>query len=297
MKKLLSLIFIFYILALTGCGTSPKAGDKASENTSSSEIIQTENTATDESLQSEDDTQEDDSWKYEVAQRLYDEFCYFYEHKDDDMSNDEYYIGYRTPSPYHSYVNYNVIMAADRANGIAVYKNFLPKEKVEYVRSKSKELNDVIGSMEILKSGYSKSGLHYMAIVDEYTTNAYYSSPSCDKIRGDTSECDLITDLRWDASISVFDLYVEDLANKKQTIDIDIDLIYYDFNIIKKPKLLPYEANDMLEKYGRKNITNSTTQVKNKSWNLYCYEHAIAPDNIKITSYGEETILSNQIVF
>ena len=81
-------------------------------------------------------TPSDDSWKYEVAERLYEEFCYFYKHKDDDMSNDEYYIPYGEPVQYHSYVNYNLVMAADRAAGVGVYKDYLTDDKVEYVLRK-----------------------------------------------------------------------------------------------------------------------------------------------------------------
>jgi len=246
-------------------------------------------------------TPDDDLWKYQVAKRLYEEFCYFYEHRNDDMSNDEYYVDYGEPVQYHSYVNYNLVMAADRAAGIGVYKEYLSADKVEYVRSKCEEIDSKIGTMEIFHFGYSQAGLHYMAIIYEYTTNSFYSCPSCNKIRGDTLEKDFIMEMRMDALVNVYDFYVEDLSNSNEYIDMNINMFYDTYGgkvyEIKKETNLTDKAMDILDKYSREVIPDTVTDVKNKSWNLYCYEHNYVPNVIKVISYGEETLLTNYIPY
>ena len=286
-----SLCVLLCIILLCGC-TNTVEHHPVNTVESENEIIQEETVVGKTMI-----TPADDSWKYEVAERLYDEFCYFYGHRNDDMSNDKYYVDYEEPVQYHSYTNYNLMMATDRATGIAVYKDYLSPDKVEYVRSKCEEINSKIGSMEMLHFGYTESGLHYIAILFIGTTNSFYSRPLCDKIRNDTAECDFILDMSLKANYEVHDIFVEDLSNSNEYIDMNVD--FFEYGITKETKIekkydLSINAEEILKRYNRKILGKGITDVKNNSWNLYVTQKHVWYE-AKITSYGEETVLSNYI--
>ena len=274
MKKLLSLIFIFYILALTGCGTSPKAEGKVSENKSNNEIIQTENTATDESLQSEDDTQEDDSWKYEVAQRLYDEFCYFY----DNMEEHEII---QKAMNTHKYVNrnavgYNCVMAKDRSCGIfQVYYKYLSDEQLEDVNNKMFDL-DYVDYFSRVQFGYSRSGLHFIAIYPWETEYGTAKKEAINEIRNLDDEFDFMSEF---TDCCPVDLYVEDLSNRVNKININIS--FGNNNPINNTL---NSSAEILKKYDRNYICNGNINIK--TWNLYMFEKSES-DDIVITTERE----------
>lgn len=238
-------------------------------------------------------TNSDDSWKYEVAQKLYEEFCYFYERRNTDMTNDKYYIHYGEPLPYHSYVNYYRVMAADRANGVYTFKDYLSKDKVDYVLSKCDEINEKLSGFVRLFFGYTDSGLHYLGIIYDFTTNSYYCRPMCDKVRGDTNESEFLNEIYSSSLFRVYDIFTEDLTGKRSTINMDVEFINmsdYKPVVVENYYDLLDEGNLVLKKYGRKLVAEGTNEFKNKSWNLYAVK-SIA-DKVYICSYGKKIQLT-----
>lgn len=281
------------MMMLSGCGAQSPAPAGLREVVDEIFVEPTYNEA-------EKPTDEDDSWKYEVAERLYNEFCYFYDHKDDNIFTDNYYNRYRNfiLSPYHKFYSYNLAMAADRANGILTYKDYLSDEKYEHVMKKSKELYEEFGNGGMVYFGYSKSGLHYISLSYNGTNVTTYARPLCDKLRKDDDESEFLYEMCIDGNLLIHDFYVEDLRNKKDVIDVDIRFSTvdgYKKGVINKQYHISPEANAVLGKYNRSLVERGVTKLKNKSWNLYATRPYLSDrmDIFDVISNGEITTLDN----
>lgn len=288
MKKVVLCILFICAFSLNGCNNVPQKPanfEKAETQTSNLDTVQTE-------INKAQTKPTDDSWKYEVAEKLYEEFCYFYKNRNKDMSNDKYYVNYGKPVQNHVYTNYNIIMAADRAQGVLVYKNYLSEDKVSYVLEKSYELNEKIDWTDRVCFGYSKTGMHYIAIMYNHTSNSYYSSPMCDKIRGDYYESNFMAEI-FNESLYVQDVFAEDLSKQKNEINIELhfsDDFYFksEFEPLAKISL---ETKNILKKYDRTFKSNKNSIVKENTWNVWMTERLV--DYLSITCDGKKTILQH----
>ena len=299
MKKVLLIICI--VMMLSGCGAE-NLPHKVIDYTFSKPRIQ-------KVLPThvfEEVPDDDDSWKYDVAERLYNEFCYFYANIGDRMENDTYYREYKINWDYKGtgiprfYTDYNALMAADRAKGVIAYRDYLDKSKVDYVLSKKDEINQHISWFEWVYSGYTKSGLHFVALAYNYTSNAYYCEPACNKIRGDVKESEFLTELHYckNGPLGV-DLYVEDLSQRRD--EIEVYPVFMDSGESKNNKDIEVvhdytpDVLEVLKQYGRQPMANDTTKLKNKSWNLYIYTVNKLADEIMIETKGSVLELVNDI--
>ena len=283
MKKALMCTLLISVLCLLGCEAQPM-------NIESKEVAVPQSFAKPKAEVEPVEKYTDDSWKYEVAERLYKEFCYFYEHRNDDMSNDEYYVNYPEPLRQHTYTNYNVMMAADRAEGVVVYRNYLSEDKVRYVLEKVDELNEKLDWVYRVCFGYSKNGMHYIAILYNHVTNSYCSSPMCDKIRGDYNESNFMDEV-FSQSHYVQDVFVEDLSKQKNEFDLELQFsndFYFEFEPLEE---ISSEVKNIITKYNRNFISNKNTTVKNGTWNVWMTERLVG--YLSITCDGEKTVLKH----
>ena len=276
------------VFSLNGCNRIPqKTANSEKAETLLSNIYSVQREVNEKQTESTDD-----SWKYDVAERLYEEFCHFYEYRNADMSNDEYYVNYGEPLRQHTYANYNVIMAADRAEGVIVYQNYLSEDKVSYVLEKSDELNKKLDWCDKVCFGYSKTGMHYIAIMYNHVTNSHYSSPMCDKIRGDYNETDFMDEV-FGESLYVQDIFVEDLSKQKNEFDLQLQFSndFYFEREFEPLAEISFEVRNIIIKYDRNFKSNKTATVKNSTWNIWVTERLV--DYLSITCDGEKTILQH----
>ncbi len=288
MKNVLFCILTICVFLLNGCDNELQ---KITDSDNPENTINDTPIATTEYNESQTEPT-DDSWKYEVAERLYEEFCYFYEHRNDDMSNDEYYVNYGKPLRQHTYTNYNVIMAADRAEGVIVYQNYLSEDKISYVLGKSDELNEKLDWSDRICFGYSKTGMHYVAIMYNHITNSYYSSPMCDKVRGDYNESDFMDEV-FGESLYVQDIFVEDLSKQKNEFNLELqfsDDFYFECEFGPLAEISS-EAKNIIIKYDRTFKSNKNATVKNSTWNIWITERLV--NYLSITCDGEKTVLQH----
>ncbi|MEE1042803.1 MAG: hypothetical protein UH854_02450 [Clostridia bacterium] len=284
MKKVAFYILIITIFLLNGCGNESDFTDTKTAANHTSAVSMEYNESQTELT--------DDSWKYEVAERLYDEFFYFYEHRNDDMSKDEYYINYGEPIQQHTYTNYNVIMAADRAEGVRVYQNYLTEDKISHVMEKNEELNEKLDWCDRVCFGYSETGMHYIAIMYNHITNSYYSSPMCDKIRDDYNESNFMEEI-FGESLYVQDVFVEDLSKQKNEFNLELQFSndFYFKNKYEPLAEISPETKGILKKYNRTFESNKYATVKNNTWNIWLTEMLV--DYLSITYNGEKTVLQH----
>ena len=258
MKKLLSSILIFCTLILDGCNY--------------------QNSATSENYKINETTpiQEDDSWKYEVAQRLYDEFCYFY-------NNMEEHEIIQKAMNTHKYVNrnavgYNCIMANDRGCGISqVYYKYLSDEQLEDVRNKMFDL-DYVDYFSGVQFGYSENGLHFIAIYPLETEYGTAKREAINEIRNLNDEFSFMSEF---TDCCPLDLYVEDLSGRTDYVSIKIN-----FDNKSPINNISLSAVETLKKYGKNYILNNSLNLD--SWNLYMFEKT-STEEISIT-VGDETV-------
>lgn len=281
MKKAILCILFISVFSLNGCHTIPRKPANI-ENTKIQEShynsVQTEVNET----QAEST---DDLWKYEVAERLYDELCYFYdnmeEHKIIDIAKTSHKFVNRNK------VGYNCVMAIDRGCGISqVYYKYLSDEKLDDVRRKMLDL-DYVDNFSGLHFGYAENGMHFIAIDAENWEYGKVDDTAKNKIRNSDYEMVFLYEFSKNSDVFLVDVFAEDLSGKKETISMNINYVLWNQPYI--PDL--YGINsvssgaDVTEKYNR-NIVNTNEPVKINSWNLYATKKDINDDMIVVTPEG-----------
>ena len=213
----------------------------------------------------------DDSWKYEVAERLYEEMCYFY----DNMEEHEIIEMAKKSRKYvnRNEVSYNCVMAVDRGCGIGqVYYKYLSEEKVNDVLDKLYNL-EYVDYFSGVSFGYMENGMHFIAI---YPKNWEYGTVSDDaknKIRNLTDEMNFLYEFSDNSEYFMADVYAEDLSGQKEDLTMNLKFVARDEPFIldmQKVDILS-EGTDVIEKYNRSYISTNES-VKAETWNLFAFE-------------------------
>ena len=278
MKKILLYLSLISVLCFNSCAIK-------TNNTFNEEIIETINIvqSTNEEISSD---YIDNSWKYEVAERLYEEMCYFYD-------NMEEYEIIDMAKKSHKYVNrnkvsYNCVMAIDRGCGISqVYYKYLSEEKVDDVRNKMFDL-DYVDNFSGVRFGYMENGMHFMAIYPEDLDYGTVDDNAKNKIRALNNEMDFLYEFYNKSDHFLVDVFAEDLSGKKETLYLNLNFVSYNqpytldlygINVLSK-------GMDILEKHNR-NYVNTNAPIKINFWNLFAFEKQnIHDDIIVVTSEG-----------
>lgn len=282
MKKVLLIICL--IMMLSGCSAESTATDSPHKVLEDYEL----ESAYDES---EMQTDENAPWRYEVAERLFDEFCYFYDNMEEkELLEEQYEEMQLNKKP----LGYNCIMAMDRLVGISmVYHKYLPEEKLEVFRQKYFVL-EYARHYTNIRFSYTTSGLHFISIYyvdyDDYTAPVNYEA--INRLRGLDNEYAFLTDFADASQYDAVDLFAEDLSGSIQDINISFapqfDLKALDPPGVVEPINLDDESKRVLQKYDR-NATYG--DFKNNEWNLYVLkEHKIFES---ISSNGEFAQMTN----
>ncbi len=250
MKK--SLLIICILLLLTGCASR----DNTEALPETSPVLESEEFA------------KDDSWKYAVAQRLFDEFCFFYDNMEERQLLEEQATICELNK---TELGYNCVMAMDRLVGIAmVYHKYLPEEKVEVFEQKSSVL-DYARHYTNVKFAYTTDGAHFIAVYHEAPDS--YRAPvkpdAINRLRGVQDEYAFLADFA-DASLySAVDLFAEDLSGNKKSVPVNfvqLDTIGDKPLSIVSQDSLDDKSLEILSNYQRNTIN---TNAKNNEWNLY----------------------------
>ena len=269
MKKLL-LILCAIVILLSGCNS-----DKTDIVTKSEQDLEGVYIP-EEHIEDVQLTNSDDSWKYEVAQKLYEEFCYFYKHmEEDDFIHDiaNMYVYNKA----NNRTGFNRTMAADRACGLlTAYKDYISSEKLDYIKQKTAEINERIDTITMTNFGYSKSGLHFISINYVGTRNTLAQEDMCNKIRGIESECDFLGDFFYSSKLGLIDLYVEDLSPDKGVVSFEFnvtgDRMSKNDDEYKQVFSTGLDGEGVLIKYNRDIVREKKTVFDNQSWNLFAMD-------------------------
>ena len=238
----------------------------------------------------------DDSWKYEVADRLLNEFCYFY----DNMEEKEYIEELATKMLINSEdLSYNCIMALDRLVGISrVYYKYLSDEKM-------KIFNERFWAMEYasrfsdVRFAYTDNGLHYIAIYDgeEVPDYSNVQDKAINQLRGLDDEAVFLKESYQNSDYIFMDIFVEDLFDKNREY-IPIDVSIDDEPRYRHVGKVTEKCQQFLNNYNR-NFLKQGDLAKSNDWNLvlfrcikipYNYENFIEIvsdyDKVKLTYFG-----------
>lgn len=286
-KRLFTLIItMIIVITFVSCNKAEK----------SEKIINAESVKMIENSQHKTYSDNDDSWKYEVAEKLYQEFCYFY----DNMNEHEII---KKAKNTHKYVNrnevgYNCVMAIDRGCGISqVYHKFLSEDKVNYVKSKMADL-DYVDSFSGVRFGYTENGLHFIVIYPESSSFGTVSDSAKNKIRNLNNEMDFLYEFYNKSNYFLAEAFVEDLSGKKESGFMNLNFVCYDepytLDLFKKITDFSSEEKNIFEKFNR-NYSKNNFDIKMNSWNLYAFEkQSIHNDIIAITS--DEILRLNNVI-
>lgn len=298
MKKVFSLLLC--IILLCGCANTNNTPPPAETVVPEESIIETPKDTPEEFVYLDENETEEftmdpnvEPWKYTVAEKLYDEFCYYYNHMYDDLSEDFCYSHLKEKA--NSYISYYAILAADRAMGVRAYKDYLPKSKVEYVRSKREEVNSNLGDVGTGPYlGYSQTGIHYMALMGNAISDSKFAYNA---IRDNADETSFMYKMSG-VGINIHDIYVEDLSGRNESIDMNI----YLYDSVSSPKYKYKQVTEISEQawaiinlLQREVVPANTTKFKNKSWNAFCYEIGFISGGVIVKSFGETTLLVTHI--
>ena len=224
---------------------------------------------------SEDSTEQSiytNDWKTSVANQLLSEFYEYYNNMYNDDIVWENDLGTST-IPYnieHDKTSYNRIMAADRATALlGVYRDYISQSDVEFIESVSEEINKHI-DQSLIRFGYSKSGLHIIAVLGDGAKNSIFYEPLCDKIRK-AKEMQFFDELLDSSGYYMCDIFVEDLSPLETSYDVDVKLALYNGTEEPIERILVNEFNEedlaIFEKYQRSVSTDNSFKIN--EWNLF----------------------------
>ena len=242
----------------------------------------------------------DSSSKEKVAQKMYVEFCQYY----NNMEEDDFitYIDPKERADYnlsHNKTAYNRIMAADRATALlGVYKDFISDEQLTFVSSKKDEINDGFFADSRVLFGYTASGLHFVALYRGITNNSMLYEGTCNKIRRLNDESTFFDDILYgDMGYWACDLFIEDLSQIRQSVD-SVDVEFYEWRSndenVQREIISDFSEEDrqFFEKYNRK-ISNPYGMLKVNEWSLFFTSRHF--NRVRIIVDGEELWLTDVI--
>ena len=190
---------------------------------------------------------------------------------------------------------YNLVMASDKAIGIlGIYRDNFNKNDLTFVSKKYSEIKESL-DFSTIYFGYSKSGLHFIALAQPKMSHNFDFSEVMNQIRGDENETSFLNDiglLPLNKKYYAVDIYVEDLFKKQKLTNPNI-FISEEGKEIQKPITILEDDwfNELLLKYKRS--YNNDKIIENGKWKLYLFKNPVGYPNISITCEGENIILTN----
>jgi hypothetical protein len=127
-------------------------------------------------------------------------------------------------------------------------------------------------------SGYTESGIHVIALAPFTTPESFDYAAAVNIVRGEENEAGLLTEYMRD---NVWDIYIEDLTNKRKIFFVDY---YYNGQKFPFPDMAEHPAT---KKYNRLSTDNSV--LNDRCW--YLFEGSLEKMTLKID--GEYVDLYN----
>jgi hypothetical protein len=183
------------------------------------------------------------------------------------------------------------------------FNNYLSKEEKQYVKSQMRKIYSYrIGSFWTINSGYSKTGIHFIAISTPSfdDSSGSYFEKLADKLRGKDGELELIAGdsiyKRNNLAYYYVDLYTEDLTKPKgDSSKYKIDIESIDDSVERKTNkpIYGYKRNraSICKQNNRKYYYDKN--VVNNTWRLYFYDGGPSYPIVRIKYKGEIINLVN----
>lgn len=189
---------------------------------------------------------------------------------------------------------YNLIRALDKANGLlGVYRDYLKNEDLVWVQKNYEALKNTLGSFSTIYFGYSKSGLHIIALAQPLMSHNFNYKEVANKIRGDNKETDFLSEIYLKPRYYAIDLFVENLLGKPRNLNLDITVSEGDES--QKPifdEKVKEDIKDILDKYHREYSPSKT--ISTGEWKLYIFKKDMGWPQIVIRCDNEIVKLVNK---
>jgi len=190
---------------------------------------------------------------------------------------------------------YNLVMASDKAIGIlGIYRANFNKNDLDLVSKRYSEIKKSL-DFSTVYFGYSKSGLHFIALTQPQMSHNFDFSEVMNQIRGDENETSFLNDiglLPLNKKYYAIDIYVEDLFKRQKLTKLDI-FISEERKELQRPITILKDDmfNELLLKYKRN--CNNDKIIENGKWKLYLFKNSVGFPDITITCESENIILTN----
>jgi|GEM_PF-3465406 len=190
-----------------------------------------------------------------------------------------------------------MLTASDRANGLKIF-NLTDMLAQELERGKKNILSNINESPVF--SGYSKTGVHFIAIVQPIGQPQEIYRQAIDAIRGENNETDLLLTLLQppDSRMEIvyaMDLYAEGLLQPREQYHIEIS--EESGSIVQHPISDPlhydaFVADTITQTYNRE-MDNEINTIKNKQWKFFLFKVILNHPQFTISIDGEQVSLTH----
>lgn len=172
--------------------------------------------------------------------------------------------------------------------GKVLEKLYIEQTDRKWIEEKKKFLEYRLGSFSLIYTGISPDYEQFTALIQPQMTNSYDFTEAVNSVANDDDEMDMLDDISYIEPEGYFaiDLYVEDLLDTQETIQIDnLRLDFDDGNTVYMDEDIE-EVDRYLKDYDRKMKKDLT--LDNKSWNLYIFKKTeFEPNEITIYESGQ----------
>ena len=190
---------------------------------------------------------------------------------------------------------HSLVLASEKLNAIlGPYSKYFDDSKLSWVYDKKEIIDRNMGSFSTIYTGYSKSGIKFIALASPTMTGNFDYNSVVHSIRKDKNEPQFLSAVithSHKTNYYAIDLYMEDLIGERE--HCQIELLLYDDNVIQRPikEVKDEELKRLLLDHSRKYSKNNI--IKNKEWKLFLFENKVSWPEIRIIHEGEEIILKN----
>lgn len=169
------------------------------------------------------------------------------------------------------------VLASDRIRGLqGITAIDMNDEEIEYVNDAQKKIADLLQE-SVIYSGYSTSGLHFIAILSPRSAGNVQFKQAINAVRNSQDEFDFLTAIMDASDVRSLDLgldvYAEDLTNKRKDIPISSLIIKEKGGSDEYGLYEESSVQNVLKEYNRSQ--KSGKSIPSGSWHAYMFDGSL----------------------